>query len=109
MLNYGSLEDIPRHVEFVSYTGKYPTLCAGILTLKIDGQEVKFGYKMEGKNNEYYRPFWQSGGDINHYEPHTGEWEIRVEDIPEQYRQYAAEIDNIFNKNVEHGCCGGCI
>lgn len=25
-------------VEFVSYTGKYPNLCSGVLTLKINGK-----------------------------------------------------------------------
>lgn len=38
-----------------------------------------------------------------------GEWQIDVERIPEQFRKYAAEIDQVFNDNVELGCCGGCI
>lgn len=29
----------PERVEFVSYTGKWPNLCSGILTLNIDGVE----------------------------------------------------------------------
>lgn len=32
------------HVKFISYTGKYPCLCSGILTLEIDGKKVRFGY-----------------------------------------------------------------
>ena len=39
-------------VKFISYTGEYPNLCSGVLTL---------------------------------------------------------EIDEVFNENVEWGCCGGCI
>ena len=31
-------------VEFVSYTGEYPNLCRGVLTLCIDGEEVRFGH-----------------------------------------------------------------
>ena len=31
-------------VEFVSYTGTYPNLCSGVLTLRIDGEEVRFGH-----------------------------------------------------------------
>jgi len=35
--------------------------------------------------------------------------QIEVNSIPEQYRNYASEIDVIFNSNVPYGCCGGCI
>lgn len=45
------------HVEFISYTGKYPTLCSGILTLKIDGEEVTFG-----NHKTMYPVFWANGG-----------------------------------------------
>ena len=38
----------------------------------------------------------------------TGPWVIDVEKIPEKYRKYAAEIDEVFNENVERGHCGGC-
>ena len=34
-------------VKFVSYTGKFPNLCSGVLTLNIDGKEVKFGHAIE--------------------------------------------------------------
>lgn len=39
----------------------------------------------------------------------TGEWEIDVDRLPEQFRKYAEEIGKVFNENVEYGCCGGCI
>lgn len=98
------VEPHEEHVKFVSYTGAYPNLCSGILTLEIDGEEVGFGY---GTPN---RPFWSSGGGItDDYYPIDGEWIIDAERIPSEYRQYADEIDRVFNYNVEHGCCGGCI
>lgn len=56
------------HVKFVSYTGRWPNLCSGVLTLEID-----------------------------------------VNKIPEQFRKYATEINEVFNDNVPWGCCGGCI
>ena len=31
-------------VKFISYTGEYPNLCSGVLTLEIDGKEYKFGH-----------------------------------------------------------------
>lgn len=36
-----------QNVEFVSYTGKFPNLCSGVLTLRIDGENVKFGHSIE--------------------------------------------------------------
>ena len=91
------------HVKFVKYTGEYPSLCSGTLTLEIDGQNYTFGYPDD------FEPFWSSGGDIVDYQCYCGDWEIDVDKLPEQFRKYAAEIDDVFNSNVEWGCCGGCI
>ncbi len=93
------------HVKFISYTGKYPRLCSGILTLEIDGKKVRFGF---GVSN---RPFWLSGGGLtpNYDGVCRREWKIIVNRIPEEYRKYASEIDRVFNENVEWGCCGSCI
>lgn len=100
-----------KHVNFVSYTGSYPNLCSGVLTLEIDGKEITFGYGFNSKDESTYNPFWSSGGGLmpNYEGVWQGEWQIDVERIPEQFRKYAAEIDQVFNDNVECGCCGGCI
>lgn len=42
-------------VEFIDYTGEYPNLCSGTLTLEIDGEVVRFG-------NGHNVAFWDSGG-----------------------------------------------
>ena len=88
-------------IEFVSYTGKYPCLCSGILTVRIDGEEVVFE-----------DPFWVSGGAC-HYDTESttkAPWEVKVRTwIPEKYRQYADELIQVFNENVPFGCCGGCL
>lgn len=99
-----------ENVEFVSYTGRYPNLCSGVLTLKIDGTEYQFKpYGYDGKTT--FRHFWCSGGGIegNYEGTYQGEWQIHSDDIPEQFRKYASEIDAVFNRNVPFGCCGGCI
>lgn len=102
------VDDNNKHIEFVSYSGRYPCLCMGTLVLKIDGEEVRFGNKYSDKSVDY-PTFWSSGGGLDHnYCAYSGEWNINVEELPEQYRKYATEIDNVFNTNVEHGCCGGC-
>ena len=39
----------PVHVRFIEYTGKYPSLCMGVLVLEINGQRYYFGNDFEGK------------------------------------------------------------
>ena len=100
--------NINSHVKFINYTGKYPALCMGILTLEIDGKKYTFGNVYKTPTD--FNSFWHSSGGItDNYECYNGEWEIDVDDLPEQFHKYAAEIDEIFNSNVEYGCCGGCI
>lgn len=96
------------HVKFVSYTGTYPCLCSGILTLEIDGERYKFG------DDRQFRSFWRTGGNVwfdDDWNEHVdiGSWEIDVEDLPEQFRKYVSEIKKVFNDNIEQGCCGGCV
>lgn len=97
-----------EHVKFISYTGKYPNLCSGILTLDIDGEKAIFGYDDYFSKEKVcmYEPFWSSGGDCRMGT--MGEWEIDYKDLPEKFRKYADEIDRVFNQFVEWGCCGGC-
>lgn len=110
-------------IEFVSYSGKYPNLCHGTLTLRIDGVEVVFGNnyrwnkttckveRIEGT----YDSFWSSGGCCGFHNNYSDEyvetapWEINPDELPEKYREYAGEIAEVFNENVRWGCCGGCL
>ena len=116
-------------VKFISYNGAYPCLCHGVLILEIDGKQYKFGhnslkYHFDKNGKGYYEDedpkapnfetFWSSGGSVTHdddwnWDIQHREWEIDVEELPEQFRELAAEIDAVFNENVDYGCCGGCI
>lgn len=96
--------------------GEYPNLCRGVLTLKIEGKEYKFGHDSRNflwdpgrYNDDNFDEFWCSGGGLDgDYNPIKEEWQIDVNKIPEQFRKYALEIDREFNENVKYGCCGGC-
>lgn len=118
-------------VKFISYTGEYPNLCSGVLTLEIDGVQYKFGhnygeYHVDPKTGEWrhmdedpehpnFNSFWTSGGSVSHdghwnWEIESGEWEIDVNELPEQFWDVAEEIDAVMNSGViPEGCCGGCI
>lgn len=103
-----------KRVKFISYSGEYPNLCRGTLKLEIDGVEYCFHGYNDGTNikNEdgTYKRFWSSGGNCGDYGScEIEEWVIDVSLLPEHLRQYAAEIDVVFNDNVEWGCCGGCL
>ena len=111
-------EDTGRYVEFISYTGNYPNLCSGVLTLNINGEEVRFGHDyLKGHYNSdgNYDSFWASGGECGFTNGWSdsyvddGRWKIYKDDLPEKYQQYAEEIDEVFNDNVPYGCCGGCL
>lgn len=101
----------PENVEFVSYTGKGPNLCSGILTLKIHGKEHRFGCG----SGEYPR-FWASGGWCGFPNGFgsaptisEGPWVIDSDELPSEFKPLAPEIDEVFNSNVPFGCCGGCL
>ena len=117
-------------VKFISYTGEYPNLCSGVLTLEIDGVQYKFGHNFmayhydkeigdfrhtdEDPQNPNFDSFWYSGGSVTHdddwnYDVECNEWNINVEALPEQFWDVADEIDRAINSNIPYGCCGGCV
>ncbi len=89
-------------VKFIDYTGRWPNLCSGTLTLEIEGEVVRFSYEQGNR-------FWYSGGGCQGFNITREPWIIDRDDIPEKYRKYYYEIVHVFNENVEWGCCGGCI
>lgn len=107
------------NIEFVSYTGKWPNLCSGVLTLNIDGKEVKFGHDFEKfeswKTDGNHESFWRSGGscgfsyDYSEFRIETAPWEVDKSELPEFLKPYSQELIDTFNANVPFGCCGGCL
>lgn len=88
-----------KDIEFVSYNGKYPNLCSGVLTLRVDGEIRQFEWCLI------------SGGCCDVYEDlcKRGEWDIK-DDVFSEFRENEKELIRVLvNKNVEKGCCGGCL
>lgn len=88
-------------VEFVSYDGKYPCLCMGTLTIRVDGKTYRFNHAMASGGYVWHDSDWNY--DVEH-----DDWKIDLREHPE-LEPYKEEITRVVNENVEHGCCGGCI
>lgn len=88
-------------VEFVSYDGKYPCLCDGTLTIRVNGNTYRFNNAMISGGGIYRNEEWDMWVEL-------GEWKVDLKEHPE-LEPYKEEITRLVNKNVEYGCCGGCI
>jgi hypothetical protein len=88
-------------VEFVSYDGKWPCLCHGILKIKVDGEPYSFEYAMLSGGRICRDEDWDMWAE-------EGEWSIDLGEHPE-LEPYKDEITRVVNENVPYGCCGGCI
>lgn len=88
-------------VEFVSYDGKYPCLCDGTLTIRVNGNTYRFNNAMISGGGIYRNEEWDMWVEL-------GDWEVDLKEHPE-LEPYKEEITRLVNENVEHGCCGGCI
>lgn len=88
-------------VEFVSYDGKWPCLCYGTLTIKVNEKLYRFNNAMISGGHICCGTDWDMWAE-------EGDWKINLEEHPE-LETYKEEIENVVNENVVHGCCGGCI
>ena len=88
-------------VEFVSYNGKYPCLCMGVLTIKVNGKPYSFNHAMISGGRICRNEDWDMWAE-------QGDWSVDLDEHPE-LEPYKEEITQLVNENVEYGCCGGCI
>lgn len=114
------------NIEFVSYTGTYPNLCCGVLTVNVNGKKYEFGgynrVPLMNKGDDYYPEmlpkFWSTGGycrldeNLDGY-AHRCPWKISTlvdeDDYPKEIWECLNDILDVFNKNAPWGCCGGCL
>lgn len=122
-------------ITFISYDGKYPHLCSGVLTVEIGGQLYAFCSITE-HDPTHFRLFWKgraclrnipnltlvygvyfvSGGtcDWDSMTETKGKWTIdlehatRADGKPFLLKGIAEELSDVMNEHVEWGCCGGC-
>lgn len=91
-------------IKFISYTGKFPNLCSGTLTVEHDGTQ----YEING-NKAFY-----TGGNVSfsagwEEDIEIGAWGVFADELPPELEEHWEKVEEIMNDNVQHGCCGGCI
>lgn len=86
-------------IEFVSYTGRYPKLCRGDLTLLINGKKRVFHNALFSLARVYLHEGWQ------HWIATKAPWRVL---LPSDLSEYGEIIEECVNEHVPWGCCGGC-
>lgn len=99
-----------ENVKFISYKAGPYNWCGGTLTVEIEDAIIRFGYH----NGCDYDRFWYSGGTCGfdadwHEEVTQGPWRFNRDQFPKCFDAYFEDICDLFEANVPHGCCGGCI
>ncbi|MBO7060141.1 MAG: hypothetical protein J6W54_03460 [Fibrobacter sp.] len=90
--------------EFVSYDGEFPSLCSGILKIRVDGKEYELGpHVLESGGSVSFDENWEDSIS-------NGPWRIcEYYELPEELKPFKTEITELVNDNVTFGCCGGCV
>lgn len=104
------------NVEFVSYDGRFPNLCSGVLVVRVGRRTLTFdGYKNDPEHDVYPK-FWCSGGSVSFDEDWSetvvkGPWDLEYEKkhYPEDILEMLPKILETMNEHVPYGCCGGCV
>lgn len=86
-------------IKFVEVIERDWALCGSWVVLKINDQEIEFDHILSTGGHTS----WGEDGDCIE----TGPWGVC--NLPEYLEPYNEEITKIINKNVDWGCCGGCI
>ena len=88
-------------IKFISYDGKWPCLCMGILTIEVNGELKQLDGVMVSGGQICRNEDWDMWAE-------QGMWSVDLTDYPE-LQQHEKEITDLVNENVKYGCCGGCI
>ncbi len=87
-------------VKFISYNGRYPHLCTGTLVIEIDGEVYNLYNSLSSGGGVSFTADWDEIVT-------SGAWS--VDGLPVEIEHLRKEIEDVVNKNVRWGCCGGCV
>ena len=99
----GNKEKMKKTLK-IKYDGGYPNLCSGHLLVYIGKKEYDFGYyALESGGNVWFDKDW-----YEHVE--EGNWILNEAQIPKNFpKDRVQELIELINKEIPHGCCGGCV
>ncbi len=91
----------------LTYDGKYPILCGGRLIVKVGETTYDFGTNVLVSGGGCYHDHCEENGEEDWWSS-RGPWEIHrwPEEFPVELRE---ELLELVNKQIEQGCCGGCL
>lgn len=87
-------------VEFISYDGDYPNLCAGTLVIKVEGVEFNLPHALVSGGTVWFDDDWSD---------HVIQRPWKIKNLPEEIEPFRQQILDLVNENVPFGCGGGCI
>lgn len=85
-----------KNVEFISYSGRWPALCSGILCMEVAGKVHTFGYGERWW--ESGGSCWYANGETGH---NTGPWRLNKNYLPavNKHFQHYIIMKEILNAN----------
>ena len=86
----------------INYNGKYPNLCSGKLSVIIDSKNWDFpDYCLCSGGSVWFTDDWDERVE-------EGNWSVSKwpDNFPEKLKKI---VESAINKDIEHGCCGGCV
>ena len=86
----------------IKYTGEYPNLCSGKLTVYVGKRKWNFGeYCLSTGGRVWFDK------ECNEHVEH-GEWTITK--YPKKFpKELKNKVEELVNNQIPYGCCGGCI
>lgn len=89
-------------IKFISYSGKWPTLCHGTLIVEKDGKQYSMKNVLISGGSVSFDKDWEACIK-------EGDWSIDRDALAPELQDDWRELESLVNDEIPHGCCGGCI
>jgi hypothetical protein len=90
-------------IKFISYNGKYPSLCFGRIVFEKDGKNFSIDRLLKSGGSCYFT------NDYCDEHVESGDWIVDKDALPEELKEDYDYIRFLVNDNITKGCCGGCL